>query len=640
MLESAFTNHFTDGMAGTTNGEDVHKLRICAPGDISPKACKIIWFFGLSVCAFVCEARFVYIVWIELNTAMMECSDSGRQNERVKNWIHGNKNSLAALEQQLAHLVETGSSTVSLGGLYVHVRRRGADIQKKHDHHIFAYPKERKGLFCDAISQHLTNRPPGKKQHQYTLVDFSALALPHSLAAQFSMIGNIPNDARKSHYGMHGRINAPRNVCMDNHLLFQRPKHPGEGDSVPIAYPTSLRNRLLYFALNGSSEMVKGLTNYWAAGCPDSTDTGVLASTKTASENPTQKQKHYFSSATVDITAFADSQDDSIDINYRSVFYHYQHRLRDDGVIIWRVLHKNRGVFILNAVSMESKQIASNSYEHIAYSVVEKEVQVTRCSCSLFAHLYDVCQHQTQKDSLWSTEVNHRMCLHGRFLMTYLSDLCVNPNLLDTDHESALYQRIKQDKQFGDVVVLPEHDGRYALKMSVTGLHSNVLSFVHLCPDREKLSCMSGGCSHLLQNKKTSTILNKLDTTDQDQVKQMCPHLLQLRKHTDKWLHFCKPDNAAHTENNQDEATQPVDEDESTQMVNEEDEEGESTQQSEFVNIADKNLKLEDQKVVFDQNTGLWKHLKCVGTGKSLPENSPILTKLVNIETLNKYPLR
>lgn len=42
MLESDFTDHFTDNLADTANGEGVHKLRICAPGDIAPKSCKII----------------------------------------------------------------------------------------------------------------------------------------------------------------------------------------------------------------------------------------------------------------------------------------------------------------------------------------------------------------------------------------------------------------------------------------------------------------------------------------------------------------------------------------------------------------------------------------------------------------------
>lgn len=552
-------------------------------------------------------------------------SDPGRPNERVKMWIHGNKSSLAALEQQLVHVLEAGSSVVSFGGLYVHVRRRGADFHKQHDHHMFAYPLERKELFCDAISQHLTNRPPERRQQSTTFEDFSALAYPLSLAGQFAMIGVIPNDARKPYYGMHGRVSVPKHVGMDNHLLFQRSKSREKTD-VPIRYPTSLRNRLLYFSLKGDLKMLDGLMDYWAAGCPEQTDTGLQPLTKTSSNKTTRKRKHYFT-APVDIMTSTDSQDNDIDCDYRTVFYHYQHRLRLDGVVIWRVRHKKGGVFILNAVSMLTTQLVSNSYEHVAYSVVGHQVRITRCSCSVFSHLYDVCQHETQKEALLSTEAHQRMCPHGRFLLTYLSELCVNPSLLDTDHQSALYQKIKQAQSLGDVVVLPEHDGRCALKMSVKGLHNNVLSFVHLCPDRDKLTCMSGGCSHLLQNKKTSTILNKLDTTDQKQLKQMCPHLLQLRQRTDKWLQFCKT-----AKDNQDELTQL--DNESSQLSSEENnpsqllsEENNPIQQIEAENTDDASLKIKDRYLVFDHNTGLWRYIKCLGTGKSLAENSSELTE-------------
>ena len=487
------------------------------------------------------------------------------------------------LVDQLVSALES-SPFLSLISLVVHVLRRGADIRKPHDSYLFVHPERQKPHVCDSLNAFIDNRPPTVMRFETsTALGVSCMPLPVTFKKQFDIISAISNDAKKSYYGMSGAVNVPKKASMENMLLYQRPKHPKSKKSGPLNYPTSLRNRLLFFALQDDVPMVQGQIRFWANGCPDAAGgkpdvVEPEPSTAAFHADGTEKRKH-FSTSTVSIDAQPKPR--------RTVFEHFQQRLRLDGVIIWRRLYARprAGVFVMNSINTKSAQMMSNSFEHVEYTVSGQTVAFTRCTCSVFFHIYDAYQDQSQKQP--SQMQGQKACVHGRFLETYLKELCIDPKLIETDHQSALYAKIKSEMQLGDVVILPECEGKYALKMSVSGLDTGLLAMIHLCPDREKLSCMSGGCSYFTQNQKSSCVRVLLDTTNPKHTKFVCQHMRQLLEHKDEWIHHCATDEK-------------------------------SEGQAEEI-----DLELVDQHLCFDQESGLWIYHKALGKARRLPEDSP-----------------
>lgn len=515
--------------------------------------------------------------------------DQGESNQRLKKWIFGNKKSLARLEEQLVSAIE--SSPVSLISLVVHVLRRGADVRKAHDSHLFVYPETRRQHVDDTLHKFIDTRPPTVTKYEATsALGVSCMPLPVTLRKQFDVINAISNDAKKSYYGMTGTVNVPKNVSMDNVLLYQRPKNPKNPKSAPLCYPTSLRNRLLFFLLQDNVEMVRGLIRFWADGCPNAVGSKprITEHDNLKHEPPldvewVEKQKHFCTSR-VDVTAQPKPS--------RSVFDNFQQRLRLDGFIIWRRLtaRSDCGVFVMNSLDRKSAQIVSNSFEHVEYVVSGETVSLTRCSCSVFTYLYDMRQHEAQVQNRDSSLPMEKACVHGRFLLTYLKELCLDPKLLDADHKSALYEKIKNEKQLGDVVILPEFDGKYALKMSVVGADNGLLAFMHLSPDKQKLSCMSSGCSYFTQNTKSSPVSVLLDTDNPKHSKFVCQHMRQLLQHKDQWVHYCAAERDG--ENNDGDTETELD--------------------------------LNDSDLYFDQESGLWVYSQALGNAKRLPDDSPL----------------
>ena len=275
----------------------------------------------------------------------------------------------------------------------------------------------------------------------------------------------------------------------------------------------------------------------------------------------------------------------------KSVFYYYQHRLRLDGIILWRRVFAESGVFLMNAISSKTLQLVSNSFEHVEYRIRSGNVvTITLCSCSVYKHMYDSRQQRLQSGE--TDENRHDVCVHGRFVLTYLKDLCLNPKLLKADNRPALYKNIASRIDTEEVVVLPEcEEKRTAIKMSVEGAMTDCFSMCHICPDREKVSCTNMACGVMYQNKKGSAILQVL--TDKA-AHTLCPHLRQLLKFKDKWTKYLS---ANITENTDD-----------TDLSGEKDTE----------------FELDDADVHFDHDTGHWIYSKALG--QSVPSSEDCIS--------------
>ena len=317
------------------------------------------------------------------------------------------------------------------------------------------------------------------------------------------------------------------------HLLYPLGDSVDIDDPKPNLYPTSLRNRLLYFAIHNNLQYVRLICNHIVrqifseAVIDDQSSDLDLSAIEETSNGVMPAKRRCCPRVVKDAPQMTDTLAKNLALE-RSLYVNFREQLLTSGHISIRSFFQNGGVILMNDYNDENGYFLPSSYAHVAYFIVN-DVVLFDCSCSS-----SIISQQCREISEMQISSS---CMHCRFANEYLLNVCKKPaSIQDMTGSTNLEKKLLENHSRMNVgVVVLSDSPSSAVKMSVRG-QDGLCSFVHLSVCRKYVSCQQGSCQASMRNKKKTITLLNLESHN-----KICQHLQTLHCNRETWSSLVPP---------------------------------------------------------------------------------------------------
>ena len=394
--------------------------------------------------------------------------------------------------------------------------------------------EERKKKWQDALEEYIITGCSITPPHWLDVLGTINSQGSLSLHEQFDFLSLLPNDPYAKYIDYAGNL-CDSSPSVLEHLLFQEPSSKSVSDDPkPNRYPTSMRQRLLYFTLNDTNTLfdtayVGRMCNFYLTQFTGVTPSDENAGSESHGKPPKIRR---YAERTVDPKE-TPQQPETLTVNHYlpgCLYKDFREHLILHGRISFRLRTQDGGIVLLNDYCPKTGHFLPLSFVHLSFQS-DCENLTFECSCVNYSFIMQAQENGMERNQLPDT------CFHCRFAAEHLYDLCksssVSHQLKSLDNGAVLDKLLENNNELNSgVVILSSGDNKTTVKMSVLSKEQNC-AFVHLSSCRSYVHCEDGACKAAMRNKKkTLTICHLKDHS------KVCSHLQTLHSNAEVWTHF------------------------------------------------------------------------------------------------------